>query len=219
MVIRVMMHSAANPHLGGGAVPPARSDPMSDYYQRFARPYNQRTFAVDPAAFLQPLLDILPTGSRILDVGCGSGRDLLWLRRRGFAMTGCERSETLAALAEAQSGCPVIRGDFRTFDFSQFSFEGLLLVAALVHVPHGELAGVLSGILKALRPGGIVLLSLKKGDGFVDAEGRRFYRWPPALLDPILERLGLVAWRAAELPSAMGAADIWLTRYLRKSEP
>lgn len=192
---------------------------MTDYYQRFADAYNRRTFAVDPAAFLQPLLDALPPGSRILDVGCGGGRDLLWLRRRGFAMAGFERSETLAALAEAQSGCPVIRGDFRTFDFSQLSFDGLLLVAALVHVPHEELAVVLSGILKALRPGGIVLLSLKKGDGVEeDGTGRCFYRWQPALLDPILERLGLVACRRAEHPSVLGAADIWLTRYLRRGD-
>lgn len=192
---------------------------MSDYYQRCARAYNRRTFAVDPAGFLRPLLDTLPPGSRILDVGCGGGRDLLWLRRRGFAMTGLERSEPLAALAQTQSGCPVIRGDFRTFDFSTFSFDGLLLVAALVHVPHDELEGALQRILAALRPGGAVVLSLKKGHGIVDDnEGRRFYHWQPALLDPILARLGLVAWRAAELSSAMGAADVWLTRYLRKGE-
>jgi SAM-dependent methyltransferase len=203
-----------------GATGLGEANPMTDYYQCFASVYNRRTFPVDPAGFLLPLLSALPRGSRVLDVGCGSGRDLLWLRRRGFVMTGFERSEGLAALAESQSGCPVIRGDFRTFDFSTLSFDGLLLVAALVHVPHDELEGVLQGILEALRPGGALLLSLKKGEGTkADDTGRLFYRWQPAVLDPILERLGLDAWRTAEYPSAMGAADIWLTRYLRKSEP
>jgi SAM-dependent methyltransferase len=194
---------------------PGETTPMSDYYQRFADDYNRRTFEVDPAAFLQPLRELLPAGSRILDVGCGSGRDLTWLARRGFTMTGFERSEALAALAEAQSGCPVIRGDFRAFDFSKLSFDGLLLVAALVHVPHGELPGVLAGILKALRPGGILMLSLKKGRGTeADATGRRFYRWQPVRLDPILAQLGLVECRRTELPSVLGTADTWLTRYL-----
>jgi SAM-dependent methyltransferase len=202
---------------------PGEATPMSDYYRRFADDYNRRTFGVDPAAFLQPLRELLPAGSRILDVGCGSGRDLVWLARRGFTMTGFERSEALAALAEARSGCPVIRGDFRRFDFSKLSVDGLLLVAALVHVPHGELAGVLSGILEALRPGGIVLLSLKKGDGMEEEEeeeedgtGRRFYRWQPVRLDPILAQLGLVECRRTELPSVLGTADTWLTRYLRR---
>ena len=193
--------------------------PMADYYQRFADAYDGRTFSVDPTVFLKPLLEMLPAGSRIIDVGCGSGRDLVWLARRGFGMTGFEGSERLAELAEARSGCPVIRGDFKAFDFSKLSFDGLLLVAALVHVPHRELAGVLGGILKALRPGGIVLLSLKKGDGMEeDGTGRRFYRWQPVRLDPILVQLGLVECRRTELPSVLGTADTWLTRYLRRGD-
>jgi SAM-dependent methyltransferase len=134
-------------------------------------------------------------------------------------MTGFEGSERLAELAEARSGCPVIRGDFKVFDFSVLSFDGLLLVAALVHVPHRELAEVLGGILKALRPGGIVLLSLKKGDGIEDdPTGRRFYRWQPAILDPILAQLGLVECCGTELPSALGTGDTWLTRYLYRGD-
>ncbi len=191
---------------------------MSDYYQQHAETYNRITFGVDPASFLGPLLELVPAGSRILDVGCGSGRDLLWLRRRGFAMTGFERVEALAALAEAQSGCPVIRGDFRTFDFSQLSFDALLLVAALVHVAHGDLEGVLCNILRCLKPGAVVLLSLKRGEGSdQDRTGRRFYRWQPAALDPVLHRTGLIQLAMTENVSATGAADTWLTFYLRRT--
>ena len=45
-----------------------------------------------PAPFLTPLADRLPAGSLVLDVGCGSGRDLCWMKSKGFRVMGLERS-------------------------------------------------------------------------------------------------------------------------------
>ena len=54
---------------------------------------------MDPSSFLQPFASHLAEGSLILDVWCGSGRDLLWLKNRGFKVIGFERSKGLAELA------------------------------------------------------------------------------------------------------------------------
>ena len=54
--------------------------------------YHEATFHIDPASFLRPLAERLPPCAVILDVGCGSGRDLRWLRHRGFRAVGMERS-------------------------------------------------------------------------------------------------------------------------------
>ena len=110
-----------------------------DYYHRHYRAYFRRTVDVDPASFLQPLADRLAPGARILDVGCGSGRDLQWLRQRGFQPTGLERSPGLARLAQTHSGCPVLVEDFDQFDFSTASYDAILLIGSLVHVPHNLL--------------------------------------------------------------------------------
>ncbi|MBW2612111.1 MAG: methyltransferase domain-containing protein, partial [Deltaproteobacteria bacterium] len=74
-------------------------DKEEDYYQRHFLEYHTQTFNVDPASFLEPLTKYLQPGDRILDVGCGSGRDLLWFKNRGFVATGFERSAGLARLA------------------------------------------------------------------------------------------------------------------------
>jgi len=52
---------------------------MTDYYEIHAGDYHDKTVAADPSIFFIPLCTVLPPQPRILDIGCGSGRDLLWL--------------------------------------------------------------------------------------------------------------------------------------------
>ena len=89
------------------------------FYHTHARDYYNQTIEVDPTSFLSPLINYLQPGSKILDIGCGSGRDMLWLNKRGFHCTGLERSPELAALARQHTGLPVIEADFESFDFSR----------------------------------------------------------------------------------------------------
>jgi len=91
---------------------------MSDYYQKNYNAYHEKTFSIDPTSFLAPLAQRLPAEAFVLDVGCGSGRDLLWMKKRGFDVIGFERSPGLAELARDNVGCEVIQGDFETYDFS-----------------------------------------------------------------------------------------------------
>ncbi len=71
---------------------------------------------------------------------------MLWLGEKGFDCTGLERSMKLAALAGEHSGRPVIAADFETFDFSRMEMDGVLLIGALVHIPHERFPLVLSDI-------------------------------------------------------------------------
>ena len=93
------------------------------------------------------------------------GRDLLWLKRRGYQVTGLERAPELAAMAERAAGCRIIQADFETFDFSVIRVDAILLVGALVHLPRQRLPRVLASILKALAAAGVGAFNIETGHG------------------------------------------------------
>jgi SAM-dependent methyltransferase len=187
---------------------------MKDYYHRHYQIYYETTVAVDPEPFLGGFVQRLAPGDRLLDVGCGSGRDLRWLRGKGITATGFERSPGLAVLARRLGACDVIEGDFTVYDFSTLSEDAILLCGALVHVPHERLAVVLAGILQALDDDSnrrLVYLSLKEGAGSaVDRRGRRFYFWDDGPLRRLLMDSGLRILDFQRSSAADGRGDVWL---------
>ncbi len=77
---------------------------MPDYYTKHFQAYHKKTFSIDPSSFLEPLKNTLEPGCRILDIGCGSGRDMLWLKNHGFSVSGFERSAGLAGVCVGKNG-------------------------------------------------------------------------------------------------------------------
>ena len=88
----------------------------------------------------------------ILDIGCGSGRDMGWFAEYGFQPTGFELSPSLAQLARKHSGCKVFEGDFTQYDFSDFQVDALVFAGSLVHLPEQDLAHVLKSTCRAHTP-------------------------------------------------------------------
>ena len=191
---------------------------MSDFYNTEYRKYYASTFNVDPTSFLTPLAKELRPGASVLDVGCGSGRDLLWLKERGYNPTGFERSEKLAALARKYSGCSVIEDDFLTYDFSALRFEAILMIGALVHLSGSQLEPAFLSITTALEENGLVLLSLKEGHGQTHAEdGRVFFLWQPEKLEHIFLKNGFRILDFSRQISKIREDDVWLGYLLRKT--
>ncbi|TSA48121.1 MAG: class I SAM-dependent methyltransferase [Deltaproteobacteria bacterium] len=189
---------------------------MKDFYQSRAVEYYEKTFPVDPASFLSPLADRLAAGAFVLDVGCGSGRDLLWLKNRGFAVTGFERSAALAELARNNAGCEVIEGDFTSYDFSTIRVDAVILIGALVHVPQADFASVLRNIAATLKADGLMLITVKEGDDRAEgADGRIFYLYRDHDLRTVFAALGFAVLDFSRDVSQMGTGEIWL-RYLLK---
>lgn len=184
---------------------------MTDYYQENYEAYHEQTFSIDPASFLLPLVRYLPPGGSVLDVGCGSGRDMRWLKDRGFRPTGFERSRGLAELAREHSGCPVLEGDFEAYDFSVVNVDAILLVGSLVHVPHERFSKTLSDIAQGLHPEGHVLLTLKEGVQTREGEGGRvFYPWEDGALRAVFETLDLTILDFFRDSSKIRKSDVWL---------
>ncbi|MFC1857513.1 class I SAM-dependent methyltransferase [Thermodesulfobacteriota bacterium] len=190
---------------------------MEKYYQQNYQTYHQQTFYIDPTSFLSPLEKRLKPGADVLDIGCGSGRDLLWFKERGYTVVGFEKSRGLAELAMKNSGCEMIEGDFETYDFSRLSVDAILLVGTLVHLPHKKFKPAFQNISNCLNASGKILVSVKEGSGlFEDTHGRIFYLWQDKDLRDIFAELGHEILDFNRQISAVRETDIWLGYVLVK---
>ena len=192
---------------------------MSQFYEQNHQQYFESTVDIDPTVFLTPLTGFLKPRATILDIGCGSGRDLLWFRERGFQPTGFEGAPALARLAEDHSGCPVIVGDFSSYDFASHSFDALVFVGSLVHQSKERLPSIFAATLLALNPGGHILITMKEGRGTASApDGRHFTLWSRKELEAVFAALGLTVLECSRKESKLRAEDVWLGFVLRAAD-
>ena len=190
----------------------------SDFYQKKYKAYHEKTFSIDPSSFLEPLVKKLSAEAFILDVGCGSGRDLLWIKKQGFEGIGFERSPGLAQLARENVGCEVIDGDFETYDFSLFLFDAIILVGALVHIPYERFSKVFENITSSISKHGIILITLKEGSEVrTDSDGRTFYLWQDEKARRVFDTLGLTVCDVSKSVSKTGSNDVWMSYILDKT--
>ena len=111
---------------------------------------------------------------RILDFGCGPGRDLAAFRARGHEPVGLEGSAELAAMAREHSGCEVWQQDFLALELPAARFDGIFANASLFHVPSRELPRVLRELYAALKPGGVLFASNPRGHNEEGWHGGRY---------------------------------------------
>jgi SAM-dependent methyltransferase len=124
------------------------------------------------------LLQLLPAGGRLLDVGCACGFLLAAARQRGFTVQGLEPSLWAADYARRRFGLPVWRGSLEEAPFEPGSFEAIVLADTIEHL--NDPRGAVAAAHRWLVPGGHVLLLTPDFGSFV---ARRLGRHWWALLD------------------------------------
>lgn len=145
----------------------------SDYYQLHAQRFFSETVDVDMSELYCPFVAHLKPGARILDAGCGSGRDAKAFREMGYEVEAFDASAELVELARQHTGLPVKQMRFE--DVTEVErYDGIWCCASLLHVPLAELPGVMTQLSEALKPGGVWYLSFKYGSGERERDGRSF---------------------------------------------
>lgn len=144
-----------------------------DYYDINALEFFESTFKVDMESLYQPFLRYLPDHAFILDLGCGSGRDTLAFKNKGYQVTATDTSKELVNKASQLTGINVRFESF--YDLSeQNQYDGVWACASLLHCERKRLLKVLGNILKALKVNGICYMSFKYGTGDRYKDGRQF---------------------------------------------
>ena len=198
--------------------PPSCSSTI-EFYDTHAKEYFESTVHLDLHGIYERFLGELGPGAHILDAGCGSGRDTKAFSERDYCVTAIDASPEIARLARTFTSqpCGVLR--FQDMEFRE-EFDGIWACASLLHIRKDEMPEVMPRLIQALKPAGILYLSLKEGEGERIADDGRFFRnYSMGSFRDLLEMfpvLGEIAfWKTVEIRSP-GQRQPWLNFLLRK---
>lgn len=142
-------------------------DDLGDRYRRWAAMIDDRA----RARFVADLVGRLGPGARVLEVGCGPGVGSTRRLADEFEVVGMDLSvEQLRLARESIPEMALVRGDLTETEFRAESFDAVVALYSLGHVPRDRHGAVFEAFAGWLRPGGLVLLTLPTGDdpGSVD---------------------------------------------------
>jgi superfamily II DNA or RNA helicase/HKD family nuclease/SOS-response transcriptional repressor LexA len=143
------------------------------YYNQNATNFFANTVSVDMSALHERFLSTVSIGGKVLDAGCGSGRDTKAFLSKGYRVTAFDGSEVLARLASTHTGVQVRVHSF--FDVQELAqYDGIWACASLLHLPQADIPRALECLWTALKPGGTFYLSFKLGVGERVQDGRHF---------------------------------------------
>jgi len=142
-------------------------------------------------------LEELQEHPRILDLGCGHGRDLAWFAARGARVVGADLSYGMLVQARRQVDVPLLVLDMRRPAFRRAGFDGVWCNAAIIHLPVNDVLQTLVAITHLLVPGGLGFFSIQIGSGgrweqesYGEAAARFFGRYRPGAFEALLSGAG-----------------------------
>ncbi len=190
-----------------------------DYYNKHAEEFTASTFEVDMESLYQPFLVELQEGARILDVGCGPGRDTLAFKNKGYQVDAIDYSEELVKKATQLTGIPVRLQSFYEIDADQ-AYDGIWACASLLHCERSRLVEVLQNMLRALKPHGVIYMSFKHGDLDREKDGRHFTDLNEHQAEELLNQfknISLVQWWIT-IDKRPDRTEKWLNIILKKHD-
>lgn len=145
-----------------------------NYYNENAKEYFETTKNIKNTEIYKEFLNMVKPSGKLLDLGCGSGRDSLYFKNAGYDVTSIDGSIELAKEAEKLINQEVIVSKFEDFK-SKEKFDGIWACASLLHVRRENIEGVLRNLTNNLNKGSVFYLSFKYGDNeYIDDKGRYF---------------------------------------------
>lgn len=144
-----------------------------DFYNRNAQEYFEDTANVDMSELYDVFVLLVEQGGRILDAGCGSGRDSKAFSQMGFEVDAFDASFEMVKLAASYTGLNVKQQSFESLNEVN-AYDGIWACASLLHVPERKLDQVIKNFSTALKFNGVWYMSFKYGDCEREKDDRVF---------------------------------------------
>jgi 2-polyprenyl-3-methyl-5-hydroxy-6-metoxy-1,4-benzoquinol methylase len=183
-------------------------------YEGSARHYNTLCDS-DPPAFvedaLRRMLQCVPLGGTVLEIGSGPGRDADFVESLGAVVRRTDATRAFLDL-QAERGK---KGELLNVVTDELGgpYDAVLAMCVLIHVDRQQIDSVLRKIFGALKPGGALLVSMRKGEGETSGDYHTVY-WTRDGFANRLVAAGLeIQW---DRESVDTDHDAWLTFLARR---
>lgn len=147
-----------------------------DYYNNNAEEYSNTTLYLDLKEKYNKFTKNIKFGGKILDVGCGSGRDLIAFKSLGYDVIGIDASTKLVEIAKKNFKADVFIKEFNDIEWKQ-EFDGVWCMASLLHLQKEELISILNKLSISMKEGASFYASFKNGNGESFDDKDRFFSY------------------------------------------
>lgn len=148
-------------------------DETLNYYETNAADFVKDTINADMGFNRRKFLDRLPRQGRILDFGCGSGRDTKAFLDLGYEVEAVDGCRELCEIAANYTGIRVKQMDFLELNEKE-KYDGVWACSSILHLPYEKLKVVMVKMAAALKKNGVFYISFKYGDFAGWRNGRYF---------------------------------------------
>jgi ubiquinone/menaquinone biosynthesis C-methylase UbiE len=115
--------------------------------------------------YLDLIVEYLPKGSRVLELGCGAGVPMTCHLARYFTVVGVDISREQLAIARTNvPAADFVLADMTKLSFPEETFDAVAAFYCITHVPRDEHRGLLDNIHRILKPGGLFVATMGAGD-------------------------------------------------------